>query len=78
MKNTRDKEDKLSRRDRVIARNDLLGYYFPGKVTKIVDSRHADIKFDNGPKQTSMSFRNIIKTSGMTPYLCVSLLILLC
>lgn len=72
MKSTKDKEDKLSRGDRVIARNDDFGYYYPGKVSRIIDSRHANVKFDKGLRQNSMSFRNIIKTSGMTPYLCVS------
>ena len=92
MKSSPKKEDKLSRGDKVIARNDLLGYYysgklytkkklnhlfnfkhelFKGKVSKVIDSRHANIKFDKGPKQEGMSIRNIIKAPGVTPYLSV-------
>lgn len=56
------KEDtNFMRGDAVIARHDQLGYYFTGKITKVIDSRHANVKFENGVKQEKMSMRNIVK-----------------
>ena len=72
MKSSLRKDDKLLRGDRVIARNDLLGYYYSGKISRIVDSRHANVKFDKIPRQNGMSYRNIIKLTSVTPYLCVN------
>jgi len=72
MQSETSKEHKFSRGDRVIARNDLLGYYFSAKIIKSHDTRHANIRFDHGPKQTKVSFRNMIKLNGKTHYLCVS------
>ncbi len=74
MQSETSKEHKFSRGDRVIARNDLLGYYFSAKIIKSHDTRHANIRFDHGPKQTKVSFRNMIKLNGKTHYLCVTLL----
>lgn len=39
-----------------------------------MDSRHVNVKFENGPKQADMSIRNIIKLPNITPYLSVCFL----
>lgn len=38
----------------------------------MLDSRHANIKFENGTKQENMSSRNILKLNGPSPYITVS------
>lgn len=45
--------------------------YRLGKVSKVVDSRHANVKFDNGVKQEKMSVSNILKMNGSSTYLSV-------
>ncbi len=60
-------EDKLSKGERVIARNDLLGYYYMGKISKLVDSRHVNVKLDGGgggSLQENMSTRYILKLNN--------------
>lgn len=42
-----------------------------GKVSKMIDSRHANIKFENGTKQENMSVRNVLKINGPSPYITV-------
>ena len=71
MKSVASKEDKLSRGDKVIARDDMFGYYYTGKVAKIVDARHVNIHFDkDGSLQTDVSIRHVVKLASVS-YLSV-------
>ncbi len=71
MKSVANKDDKLSRGDKVIARDDMFGYYYNGKVVKITDARHVDIHSEkDGAVQIGVSIRNVVKLTGAA-YLCV-------
>ena len=83
------------RGDRVIARNDFLGYYYPGnyheimsvwnwtviicnyffkgRITKVVDSKHSNIEFENGTVQKKLSHKHIMKLFDVQAYFTVSL-----
>jgi hypothetical protein len=89
------------RGDRVIARNDFLGYYYPGrfcqitltfyciykllsvyfskkgKLTKIVDTKHADVAFETGYKQKNLVFKYIHKLFDVHAYFTVIFFIFL-
>jgi len=55
---------ELKRGNKVIARNDLVGYFYSARVHRVHNSRHVDIKFDDTDLiQHKMSLRNVIKTS---------------
>jgi hypothetical protein len=59
---TKENESQLRRGNRVIARNDLVGYFYPAQITYVHNSRHVDVKFDHTEEsQHKMSFRNVIK-----------------
>ena len=54
--------NQLRRGNRVIARNDLVGYFYSAKITFVHNSRHVDVKFEHTEvTQQKMSFRNVIK-----------------
>jgi hypothetical protein len=46
-----------------------------GIIGKVLDSRHANIKFEKGGRQNNQSFRNIIKMGSTSTILCVSIFI---
>lgn len=56
------------RGDRVIARNDFLGYYYPGKITRVLDSKMANIEFETGEKQKKTSLKFIRKLFDVRAY----------
>lgn len=69
--------------DRVIARNDTLGYFYPGKITKIYECicpleckchlLHANIKYDDDTKKKNVSSQHMMKISDGS-YIIVSLI----
>lgn len=72
MKRAINSEQKLTKGDKVIARNDMLGYFYPGKLLHIKDLKHVDVKFDKGFSQTDMPVRNVIKlNSAMSTFISV-------
>lgn len=74
-------QPSLSVGDRVIARNEQLGYYYPGKVSKVYDCicplecrchlLHANIKYDDETRKKNVSAQFIMKFSESS-YIIVS------
>jgi hypothetical protein len=73
----KEKKDKsptrmpLKRNDKVIARSEVVGYFYEGVITKMVDSRHANIRFESGERFDNLSLRHVIKLNDIAPYLSV-------
>lgn len=75
-------EPSLMVGDRMIARHDALGYYYPGKVTKIFECvcplqckcymLHANVKFDDETRAKNLSSQVIIKFNESSSYMVVS------
>lgn len=53
----------LAKGDKIIARNDILGYYFSARVCKVFDSQYASVKFDDGTRISNISIKNVIKST---------------
>ena len=77
MSKTRD-EKALLRGSRVIARNDILGYYYPGKVHKVIDARAVDVLFDDNFRQNEMSCRHVLKLIDSKGYFTVGDYVMAC
>lgn len=64
-------ESRWSRGTRVIARNDVLGYYYAGQIIKVLDSSTVNVRFENGCEQRELSTRFIIRKADPSAYLSV-------
>lgn len=69
----KENEKQLNRGNRVIARNELVGYFYSAKVSRLHSSRHVDVKFDDtNTMQYKVSFRNVLKLqAGSSAYFSV-------
>ena len=54
---------ELVKGEKIIARNDMLGYYFSARVCKVFDSQYASIKFEDGSRNSNISITNLIKST---------------
>lgn len=60
----------MVRGDKILARNDKTGFYYNARFLKILDSKYAKIKFEDGTKK-SISFTNVIKQKEFYHFLTV-------
>lgn len=77
MSKTKD-EKALHRGSKVIARNNILGYYYPGKVEKVIDARNVNVLFNDNYRQSDMSCRHVIKMNDSKSYLTVGDYVMAC
>ena len=50
----------------MIGRSALDGFYYPGIVSRCLNSRYLEVDFDNGDRQVT-SVRNVIPVGGARP-----------
>ncbi|RNA21699.1 von Willebrand factor A domain-containing 3B, partial [Brachionus plicatilis] len=67
--NQKKKIKDLARGDRIIARNEMFGYYFSARVSKVFDSQYASIKFEDGTRNSNISIKCLIKCIDTFSYL---------
>ena len=64
-------ESRWSRGTKIIARNDVLGYYYAGQITKAIDASTVNVRFENGCEQRELPTKHVLRLADPAAYLSV-------